>query len=678
MTQISFFQEEPVDPKQEVIALRREIEEHNRRYYIDAAPTISDFDYDRLFSRLKELEAAHPELATPDSPTQKVGGAPIDGFRQVVHEAPMLSLDNSYNIEDLSEFDQRVRKALPANEQIDYIAELKIDGVSVSIIYRGGTLLRAATRGDGRKGDDITENVKTIRSFPLRLNGVFEPGDELEVRGEAYMSRPDFDKMNEERAAAGEQLFANPRNATAGSLKLLDPAAAAQRPLSIFLYWLRRREGLMPRTHFDCLEQIRSFGLPVEPHFKRLASLDALVAHIGDWDSKRSELDYETDGMVIKVDSLVQQRSIGATSHHPRFAIAFKYPPEQKPTTVASIEIQVGRTGKLTPVANLEPIQLSGTIVKRATLHNEDEIRRLDIRVGDTVLVRKAGEIIPQIISVLKEKRAGEEPPFVFPENCPVCGAAAVRAEGEVDSRCPNAFCDAQLRERLAHFCSRQALDIENLGPSLINQLVDNGLVHDFGDLYSLTKEQFAALDRMADKSAENAVAGLERSKKAPLGRLIFALGIRHVGQRTGQLLADAFGSLDALADATEEQLTGVTDVGPTVAASILEFFAQESVKAVVEKLRAAGLNMKQEMRAAGPRPLDGLTFVITGSLSRPRDEIKRDIETAGGRVSSGVSKKTSYLVCGEDPGSKRDNAEKLGVAIIGESELAALLNKDS
>ncbi len=663
-----------MDPEREINDLRKVIEEHNRRYYVEDAQVISDYDYDQLFTLLKKLEEQYPEFASPDSPTQKVGGEPLEGFEQVEHASPMLSLDNSYSIDDLAEFDQRVRKALPADDRIEYVAELKIDGVSVSLLYRGGVLVRGATRGNGRTGDDITANVRTIRSVPLRLNGDFEPDEEIEVRGEVYMPRGDFERMNEERAAAGEQQFANPRNATAGSLKLLDPKTTAKRPLNIFLYWLRRRDDLMRASHSECLEQIKSFGLRVEPHYKVCASFEELAAHIAEWDSRRSELEYETDGMVIKLNSLAQQRSIGVTSHHPRYAIAFKYPPEQKPTKVLSIEVQVGRTGKLTPVANLEPILLSGTIVKRATLHNEDEIKRLDIREGDTVLVRKAGEIIPQIISVLKEKRTGAEPEYEFPKSCPVCGTPALREEEEADYRCPNAFCDAQIRERLQHFTSRQAMDIENLGPSLINQLVDGGLVHDFGDLYSLKKEQLVELERMADKSAENVIAGIEKSKNAPLSRLIFALGIRHVGQRTGQLLAEAFCSIEALAAADEAQLTAVSDIGPTVAESIREFFAQESSKKVIEKLREAGLKMEEEKREAGPRPLDGLTFVITGTLSRPRDEIKREIENAGGRVSSSVSKKTSYVLCGEDPGSKRDNAEKLGVPVIDENKLKELI----
>jgi DNA ligase (NAD+) len=664
-----------MEAKKEIEQLRSEIARHDRLYYLQAAPEITDFEYDAMFSRLKELEAEHLELVTSDSPTQKVGGAPVDGFAQVEHAVPMLSLDNSYSIEDVREFDARVRKSLPSQESLSYVAELKIDGVSVSLTYMGGVLRRAATRGDGAVGDDITGNVKTISIVPHRLKGRFDPDEETEVRGEVYIPRSDFERMNEEREAAGEQLLANPRNATAGSLKLLDPKMAAKRPMSVFFYWLRAREDRMPDSHFGCLELIREMGLPVEPNATTLRDVDALVEHLEKWETGRSELDYETDGMVIKVNSMAHQRTLGGTSRHPRFAIAFKYPPEQKETTVASIEVQVGRTGKLTPVANLEPVRLSGTIVKRATLHNRDEVERLDIREGDMVMVRKAGEIIPQIVAVVKEKRSGAEKPFAFPEQCPVCGSETSRQEGEVDVRCVNPFCEAQLRERLAHFCSRQAMDIENAGPSLINQLVDRGLVHDFGDLYALTSEKLESLERMAEKSAANVIEAIDRSRKAPLDRLIFGLGIPMVGTRTAKQLADEFGSLDEIASAGVERLTQATDVGPRVAASVKEYFEREAAKKIVEKLRGAGVNMTQERRSEGPRPLDGLSFVITGALSRPRDEIKRDIENAGGKVVSSVSKNTNFLVCGEDAGSKLEKANKLGVPVIDEAALARMLS---
>jgi len=659
-----------VDPKIEIEKLRSEIEEHNRRYYLEAAPVISDFEYDELFSKLKKLEREHPEYAASESPTQRVGGAPLEGFSQVTHETPMLSLDNSYSVDDLLEFDSRVRKALPRDEAPVYVAELKIDGVSVSLLYEGGVLVRAATRGDGRVGDDITANIKTIRAVPLKLNGNFGENEIVEVRGEVYMPRPDFERMNEERVASGEQPLANPRNATAGSLKLLDPRITATRPMSIFLYWLRYSDmSRMPGSHYECLQRIKEMGLRVEPNAARFDNMDSLIKHLELWNEKRSELIYETDGMVIKVDGVAQQTMLGVTSHHPRYAIAFKYPPEQKRTKVMSIEIQVGRTGKLTPVANLEPVLLSGTTVKRATLHNRDEIERLDVREGDTVIVRKAGEIIPQIVEVLKDVRTGEEKPYEFAVKCPVCGEAVIRDEGEVDARCPNAFCPAQLRERLAHFSSRQAMDIENVGPSLLNQLVGCGIVKDYGDIYSIRKEDLLKLDRMAEKSADNVIASINKSKKASLDRLIFAFGIRHVGSRTARILAERFASLDALAEADEKSLLEISDIGPTVASSLVEFFSQEHSKEVIKKLRDAGLNFHQTDGAVSSE-LSGMTFVITGTLSRPRDDIKRAIESAGGKVTSSVSKNTSYLLCGDDPGSKRDKAIALGVKVIDEKQL--------
>jgi len=660
--------------KQEVERLRSEIEYHSRKYYVENNPEISDYEFDRLFSELKRIENEHPELVTPDSPTQKVGGEPVEGFDQVEHDPPMLSLDNSYEVEEVREFDRRVRKGLASSEKVSYVAEIKIDGVSVSLLYRGGTLVRGATRGNGRVGDDITANVRTIRSVPLRLQGEFADDEEIEVRGEAYISRPDFERMNEEREKGGEALFANPRNATAGSLKLLDPSQTAKRPIDIFLYWLRAPERIMPDTHSGCLEKIAAMGLKTEPNYTVFDKLADLEKHLDLWEGRRSELEYENDGIVIKVNSIAQQRALGVTSHHPRYAIAFKFPPEQKPTKVLDIKLQVGRTGALTPVAELDPVLLSGTTVRRSTLHNEDEVRRLGIRVGDTVVVRKAGEIIPQVVEVLKEKRTGGEREFEFPGECPVCGTATVRPEGEAVVRCPNPFCDAQVRERIRHFASRGAMDIEHVGPSLIDQLVDKGLVKDYADLYRLEKEQLLGLERMGDKSAENVLNAIDESRDAPLDRLIFALGIRMVGSRTAHYLADAFGSLEALSNASREDLMEVSDIGPKVADSVIEFFSQPHIREVIDALRAAGLKMEAEKKAAGPKILEGKTFVITGALSRPRDEIKRDIESAGGRVTSSVSKKTDFLLCGQDPGSKREKAEKLGVEIIGEEELAGMM----
>lgn len=659
----------------EIEKLRAEIERHTHKYYVENAPEISDFEFDALFTRLKKLEAEWPELITPDSPTQKVGGAPSDGFQKVRHGEPMLSLDNSYDEEDLAEFDARVRKGLAASDKIEYVAEIKIDGVSVSVLYRGGVLARAATRGNGETGDDITANVRQIKSIRKELEGSFNSDEEVEVRGEVFMPRPDFEKMNERREEEGEKPLANPRNATAGSLKLLDPAQVAARPLDAFFYWLRAPQRFDIKSHASALSRIKEFGLKVEPNMHVAPSLEDLLAHIKKWETKRSELEYENDGIVIKVNSVEQQRTLGVTSHHPRYAIAFKFPPEQKPTKVLNIGIQVGRTGALTPVADLEPVLLSGTMVKRSTLHNEDEVRRLDIRVGDVVVVRKAGEIIPQIVEVLKDRRDGTEKEFAFPENCPVCDTSVSRPEGEAVVRCPNAWCDAQVRERLQHFASRQAMDVENLGPSLVNQLVDNGLVSDFADFYYLTKEQLAGLERMGEKSAQNVIDSIEKSRNAPLGKLIFGLGIRHVGVRTAASLADAFGNIEALSRADEEALVAVEDIGPKVAAAIIEFFAQPHTGEVLEKLSNAGVNPVAEKRIVEGGPLEGKTFVITGTLSRPREDFKKDIENAGGKVLTSISKKTGYLLCGRDPGSKREKAEKLGVVVIDEKALEDMLS---
>ena len=660
------------NPAAEIESLRERLRYHNWRYYVLADPEITDYEYDQLFTRLKTLESEHPGLITPDSPTQSVGGAPIEGFEQVRHQTPMLSLDNSYSVDDLREFDERVRKNLPSDAVVEYVAELKIDGVSVSLQYRDGALVLAATRGNGVTGDDITANARTIRTLPQRLLGGNPPAL-LEVRGEVFMPGKEFERINAAREQEGLNLFANPRNATAGSLKLLDPAETARRGLDLFAYWART-DGA-PRLHTENLALLKQWGFKVEPHFAVFRDMDALIAHLDAWEHKRHELDYETDGMVIKVNDPAQQQALGATSHHPRFAIAFKYPPEQKPTVVLGIDVQVGRTGKLTPVARLEPVFLSGTTVTNATLHNPDEIRRKDVRVGDTVIVQKAGEIIPQIISVVKEKRTGQERPFVFPDKCPACGAPAEKPEGEADARCTGLRCPAQTRERLRHFASRQAMDIETLGPALINQLADRGLVNDVGDLYALTAEQLQGLERMGEKSARNVVEALERSKRQPLDRLLFGLGIRQVGTRAAQILADHFGSLHALAQASEEDLVAVPEIGPVAARSIVSFFAREETGDLIRRLEASGLTLEQERSGEpGAQPLKGLSIVITGALSRPRDEWKRIIESAGARVTSSVSKKTDFVLAGQDPGSKLEKAVKLGVKVIGEQDLSAML----
>ncbi len=660
----------------EIEQLRTAIEHHSRRYYIDNSPEISDYDFDMMFTRLKQLESEHPQFVTPGSPTMKVGGAPIEGFSQVRHEVPMLSLDNSYNSGDLRDFDARITRSLGEGTELKYVAEIKIDGVSVSLIYRGGVLTQAATRGNGATGDDITANVRTIKSIPLRLYGNFSDDDIVEVRGEIFMPRAGFEKLNEDRERGGEQLFANPRNATAGSLKLLDSKITAQRPLDAFFYWLRLSGPAMPATHHECLGLIRSYGLRTEAHTTVLDGIDEVISFIEKWETERSSLDYENDGIVIKLDDLALHTRLGETSHHPRYAIAYKFPPEQKPTKVLAITVQVGRTGAMTPVADLAPVLLSGTTVRRATLHNEDEIDRLGIGVGDTVIVRKAGEIIPQIVSVVTADRTGDFVKFAFPRQCPACGATAVKNEGEAVLRCPNPWCPAQVKARIEHFCSRGAMDIENLGPSLVAQFVDAGLVKDFGDLYSLTRQSLAALDRMGDKSAANIIDGIAASRQSPLDRLVYALGIRQVGARTAKLLAEAFGSLDSISVADTAALIAIPEIGPVVASCITEFFAQPHTAEVIEKLKLAGVNMTADTRPKGTA-LAGKTFVITGTLSRPRDDVKRMIEDAGGRVSSSVSAKTDYLVCGESAGSKRQKAADLGITIIEEASLADLLNSD-
>lgn len=660
-------------PEEEIRSLVERIEYHNRRYHVDNAPEIDDFEYDRMFRRLKELEEAHPELAHPDSPTRKVGGAPIDGFEQVEHAVPMLSLDNAFTPEELREFDVRVRKGLEDSTGLAYVAELKIDGVSVSLTYRGGRFFRAVTRGNGVAGDDITENVKTIRSLPLRFRGEWRGDEEVEIRGEVFLPRKAFDQVNDAREEAGETRFANPRNAAAGSLKLLDPKVTATRPLDIFLYWLRA-PGIPFRLHGDCLDKLAEWGLKTEQNRARFDSIDGVADYLEKWEKKRESLPYDTDGVVIKVDSLAQQDELGVTSHHPRYAIAYKFQPERAETRVREIRIQIGRTGALTPVAELEPVFLSGSTVSRATLHNEDEIRRKDVRVGDVVIVQKAGEIIPQVVEALKDRRDGTEKEFVFPRECPVCASPIERIEGEVVSRCTGYWCPAMVRERIRHFASRAAMDVENLGPALIDQLVEKELVRDYGDLFFLGKESLSKLERMADKSAENVVNALEKSKSASLDRLVFALGIRHVGQRAAQLLAASFRSLDSLAEAPAEMLVQVREIGPKVAESITDFFQMSETRAVLEKLKRAGVNMRMPESAGGTAQLTGKTFVLTGSLSRPRLDVQREIESAGGRVTSSVTKNTDFVVAGESPGSKLEKARKLGVSVIDEQTLQSLL----
>lgn len=669
----------PKSPAEEIEELRELIRYHDYKYYVEANPEISDYEYDQLMRRLIELERQHPELVTPDSPTQRVGGEPTEGFPQVRHEVPMLSIDNTYSFEELREFDRRITRWLDG-EPHRYVAEPKIDGVGVSLRYERGVLLRGATRGDGRVGDDITANLKTVRGVPLRLHRPpdGEPWPEvLEARGEVFMPISEFERVNREREEAGEPPFANPRNATAGSLKLLDPKIVRRRRLTIYFYALGVVEGWAPRSHWEVLQGLRRLGLRTNPHIRLCRDIEEVVEFCREFEERRRDLGYNVDGVVVKIDDLAQRERLGRTAKAPRWCVAYKYAPELAVTKLRNIIVQVGRTGTLTPVAELEPVLLSGTTVKRATLHNADEIARKDIRIGDTVKIEKAGEIIPQVVEVVKEARTGNEKPFQMPETCPVCGGPVVRLPDEVYYRCTNVECPAQLKERLRYFAHRNAMDIDGLGPAIIDQLVDRGLVRDFGDLYRLTLEDLVDLERMAEKSAQNLLQAIEASKHRPLARLIAALAIPHVGATAADLLARRFGSLDRLASASEEELQAIEGVGPVMARSIVAFFRNPQNRKVIEKLRQAGVRMEEEPREAVPAGADlsGLTFVITGTLRDfTRQEAEEAIRARGGRASSSVSRKTDYVVVGENPGSKLDKARSLGVKTIDEAEFKKLL----
>jgi DNA ligase (NAD+) len=662
--------------EKEIEKLRNDIRHHEYRYYVLDNPEISDFEFDKLMRRLQELEAQNPELVTPDSPTQRVGGEPAEEFLKVRHSMPMLSLDNTYSIDELKDFDRRVRE-LSGRARIEYVGELKLDGLSMALTYENDLLTHGVTRGDGVTGEDVTANVKTIRSLPLRLDPkrtapIGNPR-RLEVRGEVIMPLKAFDETNAQRETAGEPRFANPRNAAAGSMRQLDSRIVAQRKLDMFIYYLLvdNREPL--REHWQNLEALAKLGFKVNPHRRLCRSFDELMAYIQEWESKRDSLDYEIDGIVVKVNDIALWEELGTTAKSPRWAIAYKYAARQATTRVVNIRAQVGRTGTLTPVADLEPVDVGGVTVSHATLHNMDEIARLGVKIGDTVLIQRAGEVIPQVVSVTVHDPEGL--PFHMPKRCPVCGGEVHQAEGEVAYRCVNSACPARLKESLLYFAGRRAMNIDGLGEALVDQLVDKGLVHDVADLYDLTHEQLANLERMGDKSASNLREEIENSKKASLARLIFALGIRFVGERTGQLLADHFGSLDKLAQASEAELLEVEEVGPRVAESILEFFAEPRNLKVIKKLREAGLQFEQaKVRKRGGN-LAGKQFVLTGTLPHySRDEAKKMIEEAGGRVTGTVSKKTDYVVVGADPGSKLEKARSLGVKTIDEGELLELL----
>lgn len=661
----------------EIERLREEIRRHEELYYVLDNPEISDVEYDQLLSRLQQLEAEHPSLVTPDSPTQRVGGRPAEGFAEYVHRRPMLSLDNSYNIDDLRAFDERCQK-LADGRAIEYVAELKIDGLSISLHYEDGRLVRGVTRGDGRRGEDVTQNARTIRSIPLKLKAQENrTGREIEVRGEAYLPRNVFEKINAEREEAGETRFANPRNAAAGTIRQLDPRIVAARRLDMFAYDLITGERKPFATHWDALLWLDSAGFRVNPNRALCASIEEVIDYCHQMEMKRDELGYEIDGVVVKVNSTALQDEFGATTKAPRWAIAYKYPARQATTQVLSIVVQVGRTGALTPVANLQPVLLAGSTVARATLHNEDEIKRLGLLVGDWVLIEKSGEVIPKVIKVVESRRTGEEKPFRMPKKCPVCGGVISRPEGEVVARCVAADCAAQLKARLLHYASRRAMRIEGLGEALVEQLVEKKMVRDVGDLYSLKLEETAALERLAEKSAANLLAQIEASKSRDLSNLVYGLGIRHVGERTAGILARSFRSLERLGAATVEELDAVHEIGLTVAESARDWFDDAGNVALCQRLSDAGVQteLASGVAATHDEAFAGKQFVLTGKMETlTRDEARALIEERGGRVTSSVSKKTDYVVAGDDAGSKLDKAQALGLRIIDEAALREML----
>ncbi|SEI84083.1 NAD-dependent DNA ligase LigA [Achromobacter sp. NFACC18-2] len=689
------------NPAQAAARLRAAIEQHNVRYYVYDEPSISDAEYDGLMRELQALEAEHPELVTPESPTQRVGAAPVSAFGSVRHVVPMLSLNNAFSEEEVAAFDRRVTDTLrgagmlgPA-QQPDYFCELKLDGLAISLRYEDGRLVQAATRGDGQTGEDVTSNIRTIKAIPLQLKGAAPKV--LEVRGEVLMNRADFEKLNQAQAKRDEKVFVNPRNAAAGSLRQLDPRITAKRPLRFFAYGWGEVHGLpgtqnglfdeasagaaqasqLPeKSHGAMLEWLGSLGLPVNVvHNHRATGAEGLMAFYAKVGAMRAELPYDIDGVVYKVDSLPAQKVLGFVARAPRFALAHKFAAEEATTTLLDIEVQVGRTGAITPVARLKPVFVGGVTVTNATLHNEDEIRRKDVRIGDTVIVRRAGDVIPEVLGPVPDKRPADAREFVMPTECPVCGSAIERLEGETIARCTGGlFCGAQRKQTLWHAASRKALDIEGLGEKLVDQLVDSGRVKTLADLYGLRPLELVGLDRMGQKSADNLIAAIEKARSPGLARLLFALGIRHVGETTARDVARHFGSIDAIMDADEEALSSVPDVGPVVAASIRHFFAEEHNRDVIEQLKAQGVNPVAEA-APQDTTLAGKTFVLTGTLPNwTREEASMHIQAAGGKVSGSVSKKTAYLVAGEDAGSKLTKAQELGVPVLDEDGLKALL----
>ena len=661
-------------------ALREAIRGHDHRYYVLDDPAIPDHEYDSLMRELERIEAAHPGLVTPDSPTQRVGAAPSESFGEAVHHVAMLSLANAFDEDEVRAFDRRIRERLDAEEAggftFDYTGEAKIDGVAISLVYENGELVRGATRGDGIRGEDVTGNVRTVRTIPLRLLGPAAPAL-IEVRGEIFMTRSGFERMNDEQRERGERTYANPRNAASGALRQLDPGVTASRPLGMYCYGtgLVSEDAVLPRRHSELLDALAARGLPVSPHTRVLAGVDACLAYHADMGRRRESLDHDIDGVVFKLNDTRAREVVGQVSRAPRWALAYKFPAEEALTRVAGIDVQVGRTGALTPVARLAPVEVGGVTVTNATLHNQDEIDRKDVRVGDTVWVRRAGDVIPEVIRVVPERRPEETQRFTLPERCPACGSEALRGEGEAAVRCTGGLvCPAQRKQAIRHFASRRALDIEGLGEKLVDQLVERGMVSTVADVFRLEVDDLVGLDRMAKKSAQNLVDGIERARRTTLDRLLYALGIRDVGEATAAALAAHFGSLRALRAAGDDALVEVPDVGPVVAASILRFFAEPRNTPVVDAL-VEELSWEETVPSPAPNPLAGKTFVLTGTFeTMSRDDAKRRLQALGAKVAGSVSKRTGYLAAGADPGSKLDKAQALGIAILDEQGLIDLI----
>ena len=666
------------EAERQIEQLHQQLHEHNYRYYVLDDPQITDAEYDQLIRRLQELEGAFPDLVSSDSPTQRVGAVPLAAFGTALHSLPMLSLDNAFSPAEVRDFDTRVKRQLGQLEPIEYVAEPKIDGLAVELVYEEGRLVRGSTRGDGVRGEDISQNLRTIKSIPLRLLASQHSSTPrlLEVRGEVYMTKRNFQRLNARREEEGEPTFANPRNAAAGSLRQLDPRITAGRPLEIFCYGVGHVEGMTFQSHWDVLQSLSRWGFKINPYCERCQGIEAALSYYAQLRDQREDLPYEIDGVVLKVNLRALQEALGTRSRSPRWALAYKFEPKQAVTRVKEITVQVGRTGALTPVALLEPVQVSGVEVSRASLHNPDEVARKDVRSGDWVMVQRAGDVIPEIVDVLRERRTGEEKPFEMPTRCPICGSAVVRLEDEVVPRCVGLACAAKLKESIVHFASKPGMDIDGLGDKTVDQLVERGLVKDIGDLYSLTKEDLLKLARLADKSAGNLIAAIERSQQTTLPRFLYALGIRHVGEHVAAVLAREYPGWQALQDASYEELQGIHEIGPRIAQSIVAFFQDAGNQQVLEKLHHGGVRATAVAQPAVDHSWRGKTLVFTGELrTYTRAEAKRLVEARGGRVTASVSRSTSYVVAGEDTGSKLDQARKLGVPVLSEDEFTALLS---